>query len=126
MMTNLDVKCAEAGMKLAQIGGSGERLLNNALGVLQEQGLYACFLYLQAQEKENGKKVGQELYMFLRKEIDPSLEETADSKNGQDKMLAQIAKLAENLDTLLFARELLLQVLTYARYHLKLKSGGGE
>lgn len=119
MMTNLDVKCAEAGMKLIQVGGSDERLLNNALGVLQEQGLYACFLYLKAQGNAHASSMSDKLYEFLCGIPALNLEKKRDDR------LNEVAKLSDNLDNLLFARELLLQVLTYARYHLKAKWGEG-
>lgn len=117
MMTNLGVKCAETGSKLAQIKELDERLLNNALGVLQEQGLYACFLYLRAQGKRPATELSNELFEFST--ISPLNLTASDSQ-----VLNGIARLSENLDNLLFARELLFEVLTYARYHVKAKSGG--
>lgn len=120
MMTQLDLECAKAGERLARIDGVDEKLLNSALAVLQEQGVYACFLYLRAQGNDPGKEISYQLYQFLSDLPALNLEKVSD-KNG---VLSHVTKLAENLDSLLFARELLLQVLMYARYHLKLKSGG--
>jgi hypothetical protein len=116
-MIQLDLKCAQAGQELAQIPGVDEKLLNSALAVLQEQGLYACFLYLRAQGKE-AIEVSKQLFGFLRNI--PSLHLTP----NDDQMLEAVAQLSEDLDRLLFAREVLLQALTYARYHLKAKGGG--
>lgn len=115
-MTQLDLECAKAGERLARIDGVDEKLLNSALAVLQEQGLYACFLYLRAQGKEHGTKVSQKLYDFLK--------DTVGLESDSDDVLKQVGKLSKDLDQLLFARELLLRVLMYARYHHKLKSGG--
>jgi len=124
-MTQLDLKCAQAGETLAQIKGVDEKLLNSALAVLQEQGLYACFLYLCAQGKkpatENpARELSRKLFEFLRANL--SLDVTV----NDTQMLNAIARLSENLDDLLFARELLLQTLIYARYHLKVKGEGSR
>ncbi|MGC8800891.1 MAG: hypothetical protein ACP5UR_11690, partial [Chloroflexus sp.] len=37
-----------------QLATSIDNTITKALGVLQENGVYACFLYLLAREKENG------------------------------------------------------------------------
>ena len=47
-MQNLDLECAKLGRVLAELDGVVEKLLINALSVLEEQGIYACFLYLKA------------------------------------------------------------------------------
>ncbi|MCX8071758.1 MAG: hypothetical protein N3C12_04830 [Candidatus Binatia bacterium] len=53
-MQNLDLESAKLGHKLAgtKVNGkpAGEKLFTNALGVLEEQARYACFLCLQARE----------------------------------------------------------------------------
>jgi hypothetical protein len=117
-MTQLDLKCAQAGETLAQIKGVDEKLLNSALAVLQEQGLYACFLYLCAQGKKPARELSRKLFEFLRTNL------SLDVMVNDTQMLNAIARLSENLDDLLFARELLLQTLIYARYHLKAKGEG--
>lgn len=120
MMTQLDLKCAQAGETLAQIERVDEELLNSALAVLQEQGLYACFLYLRAQGKKPATELSNKLFEFLC--TIPSL----NLKANDAQMPNAIAQLSENLDNLLFARELLLQALIYARYHLKAKGEGSR
>ena len=48
---NLDVACAKLGSKLAASGNKDtENSITKALGVLEEQGVYALFLYLVARE----------------------------------------------------------------------------
>ena len=42
-----------------------ENTMTKALGVLQEDGVYACFLYLLAREKENGAVVVDEMLNLL-------------------------------------------------------------
>ncbi|MGQ9561840.1 MAG: hypothetical protein ACUVWA_15220 [Candidatus Oleimicrobiaceae bacterium] len=119
MTTQLDLKCAQTGEQLAKIENVDEKLLNSTLAVLQEQGLYACFLYLKARRERHTNEMVRKMYDFLH-----SIP-TLNLPQNQDNELSAVATLTENLDNLLFARELLLQVLTYARYHLKAKSGGG-
>ncbi|HWQ37100.1 MAG TPA: hypothetical protein VNM24_00615 [Burkholderiales bacterium] len=114
-MENLDVKCAGAGREIASKSAADERLLGRALGVLEEQGVYALFLFLEAQGKDPGRKISQSCLDFLRR--NPS---SAPLLNDGDKWNA-LQELAKDLNALLFARDLLRQVLLYARYHLKAK-----
>jgi len=50
-MENLDLACAKLGQDLAELKVDGkpvkEEVFTAALGVLEEQGPYACFLYLK-------------------------------------------------------------------------------
>ena len=51
MVKNLDAACAELGAKLGASGNKDtENSITKALGVLEEQGIYALFLYLVARE----------------------------------------------------------------------------
>ena len=113
-ITNLDIRCAEAGRQLAKIKTMEEKVLSDALAVLEEQGVYAMFLYLKARHK----KVTCEFQKYLVK----LLWEVFNDKIqiGEDSLKAA-EKLADNLDDLLFARELLRNALSYAWYHLKAK-----
>ena len=66
---NLDAACAKLGEKLAAGGTKDtENSITKALGVLEEQGVYALFLYLHAREKDWGKKTSAELATFLREQ----------------------------------------------------------
>ncbi len=111
-MRNLDLKCAELGEKLGQ-GASKERenLLQDGLGVLQEQGLYAFFLYLRASKRGDPRQVTDACKAFLR---DQGL-----LHDSNIDLFQGLKALADRLDDLLFARELLMQALVYARYHAK-------
>ncbi|MBW2030500.1 MAG: hypothetical protein JRJ31_15670 [Deltaproteobacteria bacterium] len=116
-MTNLDVQCAELGCELASTSGMEEKAINAALAVLEEQGPYAMFLYLQARHSNVVSDINTKALNFLRDIFNDQL-------NGANNILEAIKKLAENLDDLLFARDLLRTALSYARYHLKAKGGG--
>jgi len=117
-MQNLDVKCAELAEKLAN-GANKEResLLTDGLGVLQEQGLYAFFLFLGATKKGKAGDVRSACGQFLR-------EQGLLDGNSNDP-LPGLRTLAGQLDDLLFARDLLIQALVYARYHAKARNEGG-
>lgn len=116
-MQNLDVKCAELGEKLGQ-GANKERenLLTDSLGVLQEQGLYAFFLFLNAATRGNPQDVSSACETFLR--------EQGVLNKGPNNLFEGLKSLADRLDDLLFARELLMQALVYARYHAKGRTEG--
>lgn len=116
-MENLDLRCAEFGKQLADLKGLEEKLVTEALSVLEEQGVYAFFLFLKARGKDAGSKVSERCAGFLKKtpESSPLL------KNGHDDLFVGIRDLAKSLDDLLFARDLLHRSLVYARYHLKVR-----
>jgi hypothetical protein len=115
---NLDAACAKLGAKLAASANKDtENSITKALGVLEEQGVYALFLYLHARERNWGKATRQELAAFLRQHPDAQNALLgADTKNDPFDALQQ---LAGDLDKLLFARDLLHRALVYARYHSK-------
>lgn len=116
-MQNLDLKCAELGETLGQgAGKERENLLTESLGVLQEQGLYAFFLYLQASKRGDPQQVTDACKDFLR---DQGL-----LQDGKSDLFQGLKSLADRLDDLLFARELLMQALVYARYHAKARAEG--
>ncbi|MGO9059337.1 MAG: hypothetical protein ACLQU2_18415 [Candidatus Binataceae bacterium] len=119
-MENLDLACAKLGKQLAEIKGVEEKLLTEALSVLEEQGLYAAFLFLEARGKKQGKDVSKRCADFLREtpSIVPLL--------GKDDIWPALQKLAGDLDRLLFARDLLRQALIYGRYHVKARGDVGS
>jgi hypothetical protein len=112
-MQNLDVECAKLGRELAQLDRVDDKTLTSALGVLEEQGVYACFLFLNAQGKDAGRNVSSKLAAFLQKipAESPLL--------GNGDLFNALQALAGDLDKLLFARDLLRQALVYGRYHAK-------
>ncbi|MFZ5909637.1 MAG: hypothetical protein ACOYYU_06450 [Chloroflexota bacterium] len=87
-----------------------ENSLTKALGVLQENGVYACFLYLLAREKEIGPTVIKQMRELLR---DVGVQVTSRDN------LEYAAELTADLPTLLLAKEALERFLTYARYGAK-------
>lgn len=111
-LTNLDIECAELGRDLANIEGMEEKVLNEALAVLEEQGVYAMVLYIQARHGEIAKQFKKQCVARLRKVFGDTFPQEA---------LEAAKQLADDLDNLLFARDLLRNALSYARYHVKTK-----
>jgi len=93
-----------------------EKVFNQALAVLEEQGPYAMFLYLNARHEKVATPISDKSLDFLKDVFKDRLDGVKDS-------LAAVKRLAEDLDDLLFARNLLRTALSYARYHLKAKGG---
>jgi len=122
MVVNLDFECAKLGQQMAEGDGVDEKLLNEALAVLEEQGVYAFFLYLKARGREGVNHVSATCAEFLRR-----VPQGSPLLGGGD-VFASLQKLSDNLDELLFARELLRQALVYGRYHVKARgaSTGGR
>lgn len=119
-MENLDLKCAEVGRKLTEQQGVEETLLTEALSVLEEQGVYAFFLFLRARGKQPGQAISSACAELLRKTP------TGSPLLGTGDVWQALQRLAENLDNLLFARDLLRQALVYGRYHAKARDAAGE
>jgi hypothetical protein len=119
MSENLDLTCAKAAQEVARIAKDDNskkqlyRLLTQALGVLEEQGVYAFFLFLKTRDSL-GDRVVNQLREFLRRT--PRQEPLF---SGSGDCLGEVQGLAENLDRTLFARDLLRQVLLYAAYHVQ-------
>ncbi len=115
-MENLDLACARCGRELA--GQGDERLLTRALSVLEAQGVYAFFLFLEQQQKgrERSHPVADACVQFLQ-----SHPHSAGLINmDQDNLLVRVSRMAEDLEDLLLAHQLLRQALVYARHHAKL------
>jgi hypothetical protein len=103
-----------------------ERLATKALGVLQEQGVYAMMLFLfsrTSDEKEVAPLIRSQIYEALRKL--PGFE-TESIEDNSDKALEYFTrKVLNNIDTLLLVRDLYEQTLIYARYAAKAEGKGG-
>ncbi len=118
-MENLDLRCAELGTQIA--GKADEKLLTDALAVLEEQGVHAFFLFLKARGKEAGGRVSDTCRDFLKRtpQAKPLL------GAAQSDVFAALQVLANDLDGLLLARDLLRQGVVYGRYHAKAGASSG-
>jgi len=97
--------------------GADENLITKALGVLQENGVYGCFLYLLA---NNGKSMVDEMLNLFK---ESALGFDAPPESGENaEILKYVADyITADLPRLLLAREALEQMLTYTRYGAKAK-----
>lgn len=117
-MQNLDLECAKLGRELSDVKADDypvdEKVFTTALSVLEEQGPYACFLYLQALEGNAGQTIAKRTTKFLKQFIN--------GDTNANKPLEFLKHVASDLDNLLFARDLLRQAFVYARYHAKTRA----
>jgi len=127
-MLNLDYRCMEYGQKIGKISDSKlENNLRKALGVLQEDGVYAMFLWLE----KNAGSVRKELVEFFNKEDKKTkvklsnyfLDSNKSFSQNFDEFCRNLQEVAIDIDKLLFMKKLLERILTYALYHAKSKEG---
>ena len=114
---NLDLACAKMGKTVSDRPSKElENLITSALAVLEEQGIYALFLYLRTQGKNIGQTVSDNLHNFLKEtpQQTPLL-------SGNTDIFTSLQQMAKDLDSLLLARDLIRQSLVYARYHARLR-----
>jgi len=112
---NLDLACAKVGKTIAkQPSKELENLITSALAVLEEQGIYALFLFLKTRGGSGAENVIQKLHEFLKvtPQQTPLLSDDAD-------VFTSLQQIAKDLDKLLLVRDLVRQSLVYARYHAR-------
>jgi hypothetical protein len=105
-----------------------ENSVTKALGVLQENGVYACFLYLLAKEKptdedkkKKQKSTGEVLVEYMLDLLDSLKIDWGkpSSKKAEDILSHIVSNDKINLERLLLTKETLEQMLIYARYGAK-------
>lgn len=113
---NLDLACAKLGKTIAESPSKElEKLVTSALAVLEEQGIYALFLFLKTRDGSGAENVKQEIFFNFLKNTprqDPLLSDNND-------VFTSLQQMVKNLDKLLLARDLVRQTLVYARYHAR-------
>lgn len=125
-MQNLDQICARFGYEIARqvyeaLGKGAENHITKSLAVLQEDGVYAFFLYQKSRgerEKKGAEKLKEQTVALLKRaEIEPfddAVDPLEAVRGG-----SETEGLSGDLDRLLLAKRLLEQALIYARYHAK-------
>lgn len=122
---NLDAIASQAGFKIASKvfeksekkdvkakKSDSENWITKSLGVLQEQGVYAFFLYLKAQNKHATEALFEHAASLLSQQGIIIV--------GSGDILDQIrGELANEIDKLLLGHAVLTQALIYARYHAR-------
>jgi len=112
---NMDLACAKVGKTIAERPSKElENLVTSALAILEEQGIYAMFLFLKTRGGSGAENVNQKIYEFLKvtPQQAPLLSDNAD-------VFTSFQQMAKDLDKLLLARDLVRQTLVYARYHAR-------
>lgn len=122
-MLNLDYECMKYAQKVIKISDSNlENNLRKALGVLQEDGVYAMFLWLESKSKETSKEL---ILLLNESQVKKYLLNDLDKFSDDDfnKFCKSLGKVAEDIDKLFFMKKILERTLTYALYHAKIKMG---
>ncbi len=123
-MINLEPICARYGHRMIEEENSislsdQENTITKALGVLVENGLYAMGIYLlSCSKKEYGKKILTTHLAELWKEPGLNLL-PANTSATPAAVLTGVQTITEKLPSLILARKVTEQALTFARYHAK-------
>ena len=129
-MLNLDYLCMKHGQEIG--GVTDENNLRKALGVLQEDGVYAMFLWIQKKvdkdaDKDKEKKsekprlAGKIIDLLNEDEIRKVfLREDRRFEKDFTAFTKQLTyEVAQDIDKLLFMKKVLERTLVYALYHAK-------
>jgi hypothetical protein len=118
-MINLDYICAKTGQEIST--KAEENIFRKALGILQEDGVYAMFLWLENKDKN----VREILYTELLKNDEIKKQLLCDSSGFLNKdfknFCEQLQKVSADIDKLFFLKKILERTLTYALYHARIK-----
>ncbi|MFO3796681.1 MAG: type III-B CRISPR module-associated protein Cmr5 [Anaerolineales bacterium] len=118
-MLNLDHIAAKVAQEMVKKAGTPKELdilVTKTLGVLQENGIYACVLFLDSRgdrEKEMAKQIREQLEQALK---EAGLYQPKPNNNLREWITDN---LASQLDQLLLVKQLWEQTLIYARYGAK-------
>lgn len=122
---NLDLEAARAAQEIIsgkkQSAKDTENLITKTLGVLQENGVYACMLFLYSRTGNS-----DEISKHVRQKLLQMTELLEKKPVKQDKSEDVLKFLTENIcndiDTLILTKKLWEQTLTYARYGAKARA----
>ncbi|OPY72513.1 MAG: hypothetical protein A4E62_00835 [Syntrophorhabdus sp. PtaU1.Bin002] len=116
---NLDLECAVRSESLRDLIDKKDKkekkdaanLITKVLGVLQEDGIYAFYLYLRAE----GKQIHDNIEVESKRLLNTVFPDIAVNSDG-----CTVAKqIVSDANRTLLAKELLERMLVYARYHAK-------
>lgn len=123
-MDNLDYLCMEYGQKVPE-KKEDESLITKALGVLQENGPYAMFLFLREKKNKNttkefaGKCLNSLIGLLNDNEIKGFFGSAPSNKQPPEKISEWLIGISKDIDKLFFLKKILEQTLVYARYYSK-------
>lgn len=130
MENNLDYLCARGGQEIVEGGKKQvnkardvENPIQKSLGVLQEDGIYAFYIYLASEGAFKGNNVENTIKYNtweLLSHSNLNLGLSGDNEKDKDQFFKELQKfLSKDLDEVFLAKELLEKTMTYARYHAK-------
>lgn len=120
---NLDLEAARISQELikdttGKESKNVENLITKTLGVLQENGVYACMLFLYSRSNSE-KEIAENIRRKLMKMTDFGGEKSPDSDDSKKILEFLTNYICNNIDTLLLTKQLWEQALIYSRYGVK-------
>lgn len=91
-----------------------KNLIDKALGVLNNNGVYAYYVYIISQNGKDNKEP-EKIFLNKLKDLFKILDVSFDENNKQQ----YFQNISNDLHNLLFLKQLLEKTLIYARYHAK-------
>ncbi len=111
MENNLDRLCFGYGIKIPT-NKEDQNVIQKALGVIEEDGVFAFKIYLDSLKQPESKKIANK----IEENIEKMLKEIEIVNNFRDSTLKD---LGSDLNKLFLTKELIERTLIYARYHAK-------
>ncbi|OQM46684.1 hypothetical protein B6A27_05900 [Anoxybacillus sp. UARK-01] len=124
-MENLDARIHQYSYEMVKDGHSEVlNLIDKALGVLANDGVYAYYVYCKSKNKKSKDKNENNLVerIFIKGIVDEFGETFGfdrNSKNGENRYEHFFSNLSKDIHSLLFFKEIVERILIYARYHAK-------
>jgi len=123
-MENLDLLAARAAQTIidgtkGQVATDVENLVTKALGVLQENGVYAALLYLYSRSNATEKPIAERTREKLLDLTEKLTSPRQTPKKAEDALKFLTDHVCNDLDRLLLVKQLWEQTLIYARYGAK-------
>lgn len=120
-MIPIEATCAEKAQEIVKLAGGKknadlENRLRNAMAILQEEGLYAFFLFLQYRNKKVERDL-EKAWKVLAELLKTFQIEQLTGRFAQDEK--KVVAITANLDKLFFTRQVLAQTLIYTLYGLR-------
>lgn len=115
VQTNFDYLCAKYGQELLEYKGEANKtdevVIQKSLGVLQEDGLFAFILFLEAKNEP--------IRCSILKKVAELLDDVNLTYTNKKDIREKILEITENMDDMFLAKDLIEKTLVYARYRAK-------
>ncbi|MBE0525042.1 MAG: hypothetical protein IBX40_12050 [Methanosarcinales archaeon] len=127
-MQNLDYLCMKYGQDIPKAKGD-ENLITKARGVLQENGPYALFLFLEENKKKDSDIASNTCKSLLKlineKELKPFMNLPQEDKSMKE-LTDCLIEVSKDIDKLFLFKKIMEQTLLYARYYAKALPESGD